>query len=630
MQKLLLDQPSHLNSVRNALEGLALIFPNQLELIKTTQRSDDQDSSSSTTVDTILLRKIHDNTKHVSLISGGGSGHSPSHESFVAKGMLTAAVCGAVFTSPSTSQIYRAIQAVTKTNKENGKGCLLIVKNYTGDILNFRLAREMALQNDYRVEMIVVGDDVTHQRGVAGTVFVHKLCGAMADNNYSLDEIVNVMKSFELMSPSSVDEIKFEKPFIRSIGVGLNSITLPGHQEPLYDLKDSDAVYELGLGIHGEKGVSRLEYPRENAALEISQTMILQLISLEHKSTNVSSDAKKCALMVNNLGSTTLLEMYNIVKIVVTILQQCNIVLERLYVGTFMTALNMHGVSLTLLNLGTSDHDKILELLDWKTDSLFWPECFKLSILDHDSKDSCRDVSYLTVDSFHEASMGTTDEVYHTTDRKIIEDFIKLLEIVCDHIDSRYQYYNELDSAVGDGDFGDSMKRAAKHIRTDILKTSKSINSLQALFYGIGTSIHKAGGSSGAIVSMFFLKYARSLRESPGDIDKRHVKAFQDGVQGMMELGDTKAGDKTLLDTLIPISEFLKELDIGHTLDNTHFSQNISEIANKAMLSTKEMLAKRGRARYLGDRVLGHVDPGAFFAFEVTELWAKWFSENRK
>nr|CAG4718054.1 unnamed protein product [Naegleria fowleri] len=632
MQKVLLDEPSHLSSVRNALEGLSLIFPNQLQLIQTTtSHNDDQtdQQQQDSTMDTILLRKNHDNTKFVSLISGGGSGHSPSHESFVAKGMLTAAVCGAVFTSPSTSQIYRAIQAVTRTNKQNGKGCLLIVKNYTGDILNFKLAREMALQNDYHVEMIVVGDDVTHQRGVAGTVFVHKLCGAMADDRYTLNDIMNVMKSFQIMSSPSLEEISFDKPFIRSIGVGLNSITLPGHSEPLYDLKDTDAVYELGLGIHGEKGVSRLEYPNVKPATEISQIMLKQLIPLDTMlSTTVSHEKKKCALMINNLGSTTLLEIYNIVKIVVTMLQQCNFVLERIYVGTFMTALDMHGISLTLLNLGATGNEKILQFLDWKTDSIFWPDSFKLISLEDSIE--MRHVSYLTVDSQCDAFKGETCNV---SESEHVETFGKLLEIICNHIESRYQYYNSLDSAVGDGDFGDSAKRAVKHIRIDILTRIKSIESMQELFYRIGTSIQQAGGSSGAIISMFFLKYARSLRESivgeTMNFRKRNIKAFQEGVQGMMEIGDAKVGDKTLLDTLIPISDFLERIDLTtaeSSMVKSHLSQAILDIAQKGMLSTKDMLAKRGRARYLGERVIGHIDPGAFCMFEIVELWAKWFS----
>jgi len=178
-------------------------------------------------------------------------------------------------------------------------------------------------------------------RGISGTVFLHKLCGAMAERGDNLSEIMAIVNRLELMANSHGDV--FSHPFVRSIGIGLNAITLPGHSEPLYDLTDSDNQFELGLGIHGEKGVSRLELPESDVLPNIVDVMVEHLLAITNAKQN-----RQCVLMLNNLGSATLLEMFNIAKETVMLLEKLNVSTLRIYVGTFMTALNVSTKDLTL------------------------------------------------------------------------------------------------------------------------------------------------------------------------------------------------------------------------------------------------------------------------------------------
>ncbi|EFC39442.1 predicted protein [Naegleria gruberi] len=528
--------------------------------------------------------------------------------------MLTAAVLGAVFTSPSVLQIFKAITAVTSRRRvdEEGKGCLLIVKNYTGDILNFRLAREMAIQDGYNVEMIIVGDDVTHQRGVAGTVFIHKLCGAMAERGDSLSEIFEFMKS-KLKITSEQVLNNGNESFIRSIGIGLNSISMPGNSEPLYELSDSDPVYELGLGIHGEKGVCRLTFSPTNPVTEISNTMIEHLLPKEFSAENL-----KFALMINNLGSTTLLEMYNIARVVITLLENQNISIERVYVGTFMTALNMHGFSLSLLNLAQNS-EQLLELLDTPTESMFWPTSLNLSKKSNNSSRTSHSTGGIKL-SPQIGITATTKSIISTEENSQVEKFLSLTGVVCDFILTRIKEYNSLDSEVGDGDCGSAIERACESIQQHILKKQDLKMTLAELVYQIGICVQNSGGSSGAIISMFFLRYSKSLKTNSFD----HKKAFIEGVHGMMELGDSKKGDRTMLDTLIPVSEYLQEQE--ESID----VETIVKVANEGMDSTKSMLAKRGRSRYLGDRVLGFLDPGALCMFDIVKIWSLWMLDKSR
>lgn len=277
----------------------------------------------------IVKRKDIDKNK-VSLISGGGSGHEPAHAGFVGKGMLTAAVCGDVFASPSATQVYNALES-TRTDK----GTLLIIKNYSGDCMNFDVAAEMAEDSDVKVERVYVCDDVAVEdslytigrRGVAGTVFVHKLAGAAAEAGLELLEVKRIAQK-------TIENIK-------SIGVGLNSCTVPAKGTPTFQLGDSEI--EFGVGIHGEPGIARQNIV---SADEMAKQMLDKvLVELE-----LGKD-KECAIMINGLGATPLMELYILSNSVTKQLTEKGIKIYKTFVGNYMTSLEMAGASITVLQL---------------------------------------------------------------------------------------------------------------------------------------------------------------------------------------------------------------------------------------------------------------------------------------
>lgn len=274
----------------------------------------------------------------VGLVSGGGSGHEPAHGGFVGKGMLDGAVAGAVFTSPTPDQVYEAIKAVHQQ-----KGVLLIIKNYTGDVLNFEMANEMAEADDIQVEKVIVNDDVavenstwtTGRRGIAGTIFVHKIAGAKAEAGADLADVKRVA----------------EKVIgnVRSMGMALNSCTVPAVGKPSFSLDENQV--EIGLGIHGEPGTHREEL--KTADEIVSHLMDKILTDLN------PAQGDEVAVLVNGLGATPSMELYIINRKVAEILESKGIHVAKTYVNNYMTSLDMAGFSISLLKLD----DELKELL---------------------------------------------------------------------------------------------------------------------------------------------------------------------------------------------------------------------------------------------------------------------------
>lgn len=275
----------------------------------------------------------------VGLVSGGGSGHEPSHGGFVGKGMLDGAVAGEVFTSPTPDQVFEAIKAV-----DSGKGVLLIIKNYTGDCLNFEMAAELAETEGIKVAKVIVNDDVavedstytTGRRGIAGTVLVHKIAGAMAEKGASLEEV-------EAVANKVIQNV-------RSIGMALTPCTIPSAGKPGFSIGENEM--EIGMGIHGEPGIKRTEILPANEVAEILLSKVLEDLKLEENS--------RVAVMINGLGSTPLMELYIMNHKVAQMLKDQHIEVYETFVGEFMTSIEMAGCSISLLKLD----DELIELLD--------------------------------------------------------------------------------------------------------------------------------------------------------------------------------------------------------------------------------------------------------------------------
>ncbi|OFI46085.1 dihydroxyacetone kinase subunit DhaK [Floricoccus penangensis] len=327
--KKIINDPS--NVVEEMLSGIVRSYGNLVE------RVDDS-------------RVIKENKlfNQVSLVSGGGSGHEPAHAGFVGDGMLSAAVLGDVFTSPTPDQILTAIQS---TN--NGQGVLLIVKNYTGDILNFEMAKDMAEMEDIRAEILVVDDDIAVEnslytagkRGVAGTILVHKILGDYARQGKNLDQLLEIGN--DVVSS------------LRSIGIALRGATVPEVGKEGFDLADDEIEY--GVGIHGEPG-----YRKEK--LQPSKVLASELV--DKILASYGSETKEVGVLVNGMGGTPLMEQFIFMNDVLDLLDQKGIKVIFTKVGNLMTSIEMQGLSLTTIDL--TDKSEWLENLESQVTTISW------------------------------------------------------------------------------------------------------------------------------------------------------------------------------------------------------------------------------------------------------------------
>lgn len=289
---------------------------------------------------TVVVRKDR-KKKGVALVSGGGSGHEPAHAGYVAQGMLDAAVCGEVFTSPTPDKVLSAIKAV-----DNGDGVLLVIKNYSGDVMNFEMAQEMAEAEGYRVASVVVRDDVAinneeQRRGVAGTVLVHKYAGYLAEQGVPLDDIVKKVQ--EMMTS------------LYSIGMALHPCLVPTTGEYGFDLSEDEM--EIGIGIHGEKGISR---EKSETVDKIVDRLLDELFKY--------TDTSQMILMINGMGATPESELSIVTKYVMEAMDQRGLKVSKLLVGDYMTALDMQGFSLTVLD----GEDEVITAIEADTGSKYF------------------------------------------------------------------------------------------------------------------------------------------------------------------------------------------------------------------------------------------------------------------
>ncbi|MGK0465485.1 dihydroxyacetone kinase subunit DhaK [Clostridium sp.] len=292
----------------------------------------------------VLVRTTAPIKGKVALVSGGGSGHEPAHGGYVGKGMLDAAVAGPVFTSPTPDQIYEAIKAV-----DGGTGVLLVIKNYTGDVMNFEMAKDLAEMDGIKVESVIIGDDVAVEnstftagrRGIAGTIFIHKIAGAKAEEGGSVQEVKSVAEKVIAN--------------VRSMGMALSSCIVPAAGKANFTLDENEV--EIGMGIHGEPGTHREKLKPVSEIVDHIVGKILEDIKI--------SSGDEVAVIVNGLCSTPLMELYIANKRVNEILTEKGIKIHKTFVGEFMTSLEMAGFSISILKLDT----ELKQLLDAPADT---------------------------------------------------------------------------------------------------------------------------------------------------------------------------------------------------------------------------------------------------------------------
>lgn len=527
------------------------------------------------------------NPEKVSLISGGGSGHEPAHAGYVGTGMLDAAVCGDVFASPSQVQVYKAIQAVA-----GNRGVLLIIKNYSGDLMNFKNAAAMAREDGIDVSYVCVNDDIAvndslytvGRRGVAGTVFVHKIAGAMAEQGAPLEAV-------QAIAQKAANRV-------RSIGFALSSCTVPAKGSPTFALPEDELEY--GVGIHGEPG-------RERKKLSSADALAAQMCQALIDDMELQA-GEEIALMINGMGATPLQELYVLNNSVRKYLQKQALPVYRSFVGNYMTSIDMQGASITFLKLD----EQLKTLLD--------APCFTpaLTITGPSGTTEYRE----------EATSVTNEpeEMAELADGRLVKgntftmaNIVSMVKIMSECIIANEIPFCELDSYAGDGDFGMSVAKGFKQVRREWAEIlSESGDDIGAFLQACSLVIMEhCGGASGPIWGSAFRSAGGFCAGKTTLTLSEYAEMLWQAVKGIQATGERSfgrgavVGDKTLIDALIPCAEKVSACAAEGSSVQLAVKAG-AEAAAAGAKATEQIVARMGRAGTVGERSLGYPDAGAY------------------
>lgn len=535
-----------------------------------------------------VIKKKEMNESKVTLISGGGSGHEPAHAGLVGKGMLDAAVCGDVFASPSQIQVYQAIKETASK-----KGTLLIIKNYSGDIMNFKNGAHLATEDGIEVDYVKVDDDIAVEdslytvgrRGVAGVILVHKIAGAAAEAGMDLGAVKAVAEKAAAN--------------VRTIGLALTSCTVPASGSPTFTLAEDEMEY--GVGIHGEPGIKR---EKMLSADELANRMTNDLM----KDLGVK-DGEEIALLVNGFGGTPLQELYLFNNAVTRELATRNIKINRVFVGNYMTSIDMAGMSLTVMKLD----DELKTLLS--------KECNTPAFKVDGPVESVEYVNVLEEAEEKEVSfeLETAEEHAVIKDNVItLNNMVYLVDKMSDIIIKNEVPFCELDTHAGDGDFGMSVAKGFKQLKREWHSIVEQENVTIGSFLDSCSMIimEHCGGASGPIWGGAFRAASKAAGEKRELTVKEFAEMLQAALQGIQSIGERSfgrgavVGDKTLVDALAPcVDSWLVSASSEEDM-KTAFEKG-AEAAVKGAEYTKEIVARMGRAGTVGERSLGYPDAGA-------------------
>lgn len=579
----------------------------------------------------ILIDKAQLKHEKVRLICGGGSGHEPAHGGFVAEGYLTAAVCGDVFSSPSYPNIQKAIDLVYSP-----KGVIILIKNYGGDVINFSLAAEIAKAQGKKVEILIVDDDISlknlneneknekdekafnKRRGLCGIVYLYKILGAMCQQGFAFEEILEYGKHLI--------------PSLYTLGVSLTSSITPF---PCFDDLKNEIIYcecEVGLGIHGEQGKERIKYESVDGLIEycfknvFEQNMKKEFFNFtkEANSNNNKNDSnnRNINIVLNNLGSCTDIEMSIIFLSLKTFIKknyQSKINVARYFCGKFMTSLDMRGFSITICDLDQNafleeNKQKIFRFLDATVNANLFP-AIDLKTNNHKSR---------------VISEGNTNQIEQYENKNSAA--FKILFFLCNYLIEKSDFLNHLDKEVADGDLGIGVEKGC----SSILKNLQFLNfeeNLKSAMKQIGNLIAcNYGGTSGPLFASFLIKGAESLLEKEdSNTHLNWICFFCEGSKMMQQLGKAKLNDKTMIDVLIPICDYFNEfVGDAKAFDFKDFQGKVNFKLDVLLEKIKLLKSKKGRSSYQQGKEVGKDDPGCVLVSLVIKFVLEKIREIRK
>ena len=552
----------------------------------------------------VVKKKVIDKNK-VTLISGGGSGHEPAHAGFVGKGMLDCAVCGDVFASPSQIQVYNALKLTASK-----KGTLMIVKNYSGDCMNFNNAAALAKEDGVEVDAVYVNDDIAvkdslytvGRRGVAGTVFVHKIAGAKAEQGGSLQEVKAVAQKV-------IDNV-------RSFGFALTSCTVPAAGSPTFEIGEDEM--EFGVGIHGEPGRKREKLQSSKALAERIIPDLIEDLGLKA--------GEEIALLINGFGGSPLQELYLFNNDVSNELEAKGISIYKTMVGNYMTSIDMAGASITLLRLD----EETKALLDYavSTPAITWGAVDAEALACKEAVQALAKALNITPGVF--APKAVEEEVVEeaATEENAVCEFVgeavigekintagmgKIVETMADIIIENEVAFCKADRC-GDGDFGMSIAKGFKQLKAD-WATRKKGNVGEFLVSCSEIIMEYCGGASGPIWGSAF-RWAGKTAIGKDEIDLQGLAdVLQAAVKGVQDTGEKSfghgavVGDKTLIDALVPAADSLSaSAKAGEKLLDAMVKAAAAAVEGAD--KTKYIQAKLGRAGVTDS--INYPDAGAY------------------
>ncbi len=558
-----------------------------------------------------IVKKKDINDEKVSLISGGGSGHEPAHAGFVGKGMLDAAVCGDVFASPSQVQVYNAIKKCA-----TDKGVLLIIKNYSGDCMNFNNAMADAQEDGVKVDAVYVNDDIAvkdslytvGRRGVAGTVLVHKCAGAAAEQGKELEEVKRIANKV-------IENV-------RSFGFAFTSCTVPAAGHPTFDIGDDEM--EFGVGIHGEPGRFRekIDYSKGTFSDDLARRIVTDLeedLGLKK--------GEEIVLLINGFGGSPLQELYILNNSVTKALAADGITIHRTIVGNYMTSIDMAGASISVLRVDA----ELKALIDYpvSTPALTWG-----AAMDEQAEAALEAIKAIGKALGYAPQEAQPKKAKKAAAKEETEDnatyevvgepkigetintaaFVKIVEKMADIVIENEVPFCEADQ-MGDGDFGMSIAKGFRQLKADWATRKKG--DIGEFLVSCSEIIKEyCGGASGPIWGSAF-KYAGKAMLGKTEVSLKDIAfLFTEANRGVYETGKKSfgkgadIGDKTLVDALKPCAialtkaaeenkKLIKGLELG------------AKAAHEGAEATKTVVARLGRAGTVGERSIGFPDAGA-------------------